>query len=192
MGAVPSGRSVSERPPRSVKVNISLLTMSLPSPTPRTNRSVVSKLGVSMRWNPNRPATTLAAASNAPQYGWSAGRRSCVPRGRWAMGAMASKLSEWFERFGRRRLARHLRLGGRGVAANHPVAARPLGDVERLVGGLHQGLAAFAVPRKDGDSQTQRKIGDRFAVEQHGLAGHGSPDPFGDRDRRPAVRAPQN
>jgi hypothetical protein len=48
-GAVPSGRNVSDRPPASVNVNISLLTMSVASPTPRANSSVASNAGVSMR-----------------------------------------------------------------------------------------------------------------------------------------------
>ena len=48
-GAVPSGRSVSERPPASSKVNISLRTMSVDSPTPRANSSVASNTGVSIR-----------------------------------------------------------------------------------------------------------------------------------------------
>ena len=47
MPAVPSGRSVSERPPLSSKVNISFWTMSVDSPTPRANSSVSSKTGVS-------------------------------------------------------------------------------------------------------------------------------------------------
>ena len=47
MPAVPSGRSVSERPALSSKVNISFWTMSVDSPTPRANSSVSSKIGVS-------------------------------------------------------------------------------------------------------------------------------------------------
>jgi hypothetical protein len=46
-GAVPSGRSVSERPPRSTKVYISLDTTSLDSPEVRVNSSVCSNVGVS-------------------------------------------------------------------------------------------------------------------------------------------------
>ena len=46
MGAVPSGRSVSERSPLSVKVYISLRTMSVASPTPRSNNPVSSNSGV--------------------------------------------------------------------------------------------------------------------------------------------------
>jgi hypothetical protein len=48
-GAVPSGRSVIERPPPSSKVYISFCTMSVDAPTPRLNSSVDSKVGVSMR-----------------------------------------------------------------------------------------------------------------------------------------------
>ena len=43
--AVPSGRSVTERSPRSAKVYISLLTTSVDSPTPRANSAVSSKIG---------------------------------------------------------------------------------------------------------------------------------------------------
>ena len=45
--AVSSGRSVSERPPRSSKVYISLVTTSVDSPTPREKTAVSSKTGVS-------------------------------------------------------------------------------------------------------------------------------------------------
>ena len=48
-GAVPSGRRVIDRPPPSSNVYISLRTMSVASPTPRANRSVVSNTGVSIR-----------------------------------------------------------------------------------------------------------------------------------------------
>jgi len=89
-------------------------------------------------------------------------------------------------------LARQFCLYDRGIAANHPVATSPLGDIEGLVSSLHQGFAAIAIPRKDGNSQAQREIRDRFAVQQHGLAGHGSADPLGDRHRRPTVGAAQD
>ena len=46
--AVPSGRSVSERPALSSNVNISFWTMSVDSPTPRANSSVSSNTGVSI------------------------------------------------------------------------------------------------------------------------------------------------
>src|SRR5699024_5109613 len=46
--AVPSGRSVTERSPRSAKVYISLLTTSVDSPTPRANSAVSSNTGSSM------------------------------------------------------------------------------------------------------------------------------------------------
>jgi hypothetical protein len=46
IGAVPSGRSVSERPPRSSNVYISFWTMSLPAPAVRRKSSVSSKPGV--------------------------------------------------------------------------------------------------------------------------------------------------
>ena len=44
--AVPSGRSVSERPFLSANVYISFATMSVVSPTPRWNSSVASNSGV--------------------------------------------------------------------------------------------------------------------------------------------------
>ena len=44
-GAVPSGRSVCDRPPASSKVYISFWTMSVDSPTPRANSSVASNVG---------------------------------------------------------------------------------------------------------------------------------------------------
>ena len=49
IGAVPSGRSVSESPPPSSNVYISFCTTSVDSPTPRANSSVASNVGVSMR-----------------------------------------------------------------------------------------------------------------------------------------------
>ena len=48
-GAVPSGRRVMLRPPRSSNVYISLRTMSVDSPTPAVNSRVSSNVGVSMR-----------------------------------------------------------------------------------------------------------------------------------------------
>ncbi len=49
MGAVASGRSVSERPPRSLNVYISFCTTSEPSPDVRAKSSVSSKTGVTIR-----------------------------------------------------------------------------------------------------------------------------------------------
>ncbi len=46
MGAVPSGRRASCRPPRSVNSYISLPTTSLPSPIPRRKTATSSKIGV--------------------------------------------------------------------------------------------------------------------------------------------------
>jgi hypothetical protein len=48
MPAVYSGLSVSDSPPRSVKVYISLETTSVVSPMPRANSSVNSKMGVAI------------------------------------------------------------------------------------------------------------------------------------------------
>ena len=49
IGAVTSGRSVSDRPPPSSNVYISFWTMSVDSPTVRLKSSVASKAGVSIR-----------------------------------------------------------------------------------------------------------------------------------------------
>ena len=49
IGAVPSGRRVSPRPPWSVELNISFCTMSVDPPTPRANSSLSSNAGVSIR-----------------------------------------------------------------------------------------------------------------------------------------------
>ena len=51
-GAVASGRSVSERSPRSVNVYISFWTMSEPAPDVRAKSSVSSKSGVVIRRYP--------------------------------------------------------------------------------------------------------------------------------------------
>ena len=48
--AVFSGRSVSEVSSRSSKVYISLVTMSVSSPTPRANSCVSSRMGVRISW----------------------------------------------------------------------------------------------------------------------------------------------
>ena len=54
--AVPSGRSVTDRSPRSRNVYISLLTTSVDSPTPRAYRPVSSNTGSSMWPYPARSA----------------------------------------------------------------------------------------------------------------------------------------
>jgi hypothetical protein len=50
MGAVPSGRSVSDRSPRSSNVYISFWTTSEPPPEVRRKSSVSSKTGVEIGW----------------------------------------------------------------------------------------------------------------------------------------------
>ena len=57
--AVPSGRSVTLRPPRSEKVYISFSTMSVVSPTPREKSSVCSKRG---RCTSEQPKSAIASA----------------------------------------------------------------------------------------------------------------------------------
>jgi hypothetical protein len=57
--AVPSGRRVTDRPPRSAKVYISLDTTSVDSPTPRANSAVSSNTGSSIG-----PYPALSAAVN--------------------------------------------------------------------------------------------------------------------------------
>ena len=56
--AVPSGLSVMERSPLSLKVYISFCTMSVVSPTPRRNSSVCSNTGVRTS---RKPASAAAA-----------------------------------------------------------------------------------------------------------------------------------
>ena len=72
-GAVPSGRSVRLRPPRSSKVYISLRTMSVAVPTPRTNTSVSSNVGVVMRPKPLAAIRSAAARSMSARTRDSAG-----------------------------------------------------------------------------------------------------------------------
>ena len=70
--AVPSGRNVTDRSPRSAKVYISLATTSVDSPTPRANRAVSSKTGSSMSAYPARRAALSSpsrTATNAAESG---------------------------------------------------------------------------------------------------------------------------
>src|SRR3954454_13647831 len=89
-GAVPSGRSVSERPPWSSKLNICFWTMSVESPAVRLKTSVASKVGVSIGSYP-------AASSNSrPTWITSARRRaapalkSSVPGGACSLATLAA------------------------------------------------------------------------------------------------------
>ena len=59
IGAVPSGRSVSERSERSEKVYISFCTTSEPAPDVRANSAVSSNTGVTIRRYPYKPAEPL-------------------------------------------------------------------------------------------------------------------------------------
>jgi hypothetical protein len=69
------------RPPLSRKVYISFSTMSVVSPTPRTNNSVASNIGVRISPYPNRPAISRAFASSSFHAADSGGKTSLVPRG---------------------------------------------------------------------------------------------------------------
>ena len=60
--AVPSGRSVTLRPPLSENVYISLDTTSVDSPTPRANNAVSSKIGSSTCPYPARRAAVVMAS----------------------------------------------------------------------------------------------------------------------------------
>jgi hypothetical protein len=75
-GAVPSGRSVNERPERSSNVYISLPTMSVASPTVRTNSSESSKTGVSIWPKPAPSASARASVTISPRRAASSGSRS--------------------------------------------------------------------------------------------------------------------
>ena len=61
--AVPSGFKVMERSPLSLKVYISLFTMSVVSPTPRRNSSVCSNTGVRISLMLYSRATSRAVSS---------------------------------------------------------------------------------------------------------------------------------
>ena len=72
--AVPSGRSVTERSPRSAKVYISLLTTSVDSPTPRANNAVSSKIGNSISPYPARRAAASKPSRTATKAAESGGK----------------------------------------------------------------------------------------------------------------------
>jgi len=71
-----SGRSVRERSPPSSNVYISFETMSVDAPTPRANRSVCSKIGVSMRRKPEASNTRVATLSTTARAAAWPGRMS--------------------------------------------------------------------------------------------------------------------
>ena len=79
--AVPSGRSVIERPPLSSKVYISFWTMSVVSPTPRRKSSVCSKAGKRISEKPKSAAQPRRTLSRYSQSWLAAGRTSLVPLG---------------------------------------------------------------------------------------------------------------
>src|SRR3954462_15214898 len=84
MGAVPSGRSVSERSPRSANVYISLCTTSEASPDVRSNSEVSSNPGVETRDQPYCVHCSSIVRITR-HHRWSRGRTSCVPRGAWSL-----------------------------------------------------------------------------------------------------------
>ena len=88
--AVPSGRSVIERPPLSRKVYISLLTTSVVSPTPRSKSSVCSKVGTRISVNPNRSQTLKIVFSTCCQRAISSGRMSFVPLGAFVISSIVA------------------------------------------------------------------------------------------------------
>src|SRR6266545_1300321 len=98
-GAVPSGRRVSWRPPRSVNVYISLVTMSLDWPEVRLNSSVRSNTGVSTYRKPYLLAKAAARSYSARIRSPAGGRRSWVPLGGFSSMGGSGQLAE--ERIGR-------------------------------------------------------------------------------------------
>src|SRR5512143_592039 len=78
--AVFSGRSVTRSPERVSNVYISLPTMSVASPTPRSNSSVFSKRGVRISEKHALAITRRAASSIRCQRSISGATRSRVPR----------------------------------------------------------------------------------------------------------------
>src|SRR5262245_56313115 len=78
-GAFPSGRNVNDFSSRSSKVYISLETISVSSPTPRANSSVLSKIGVRTSAKPYRSKISRAVFSTRVQSADSGGRISRVP-----------------------------------------------------------------------------------------------------------------
>ena len=79
--AVPSGLSVMLRLPLSLKVYISLLTISVVSPTPRRKTSVCSNVGVLISLTLNFAATSRAVFSTNCHLYDSCGKTSLVPFG---------------------------------------------------------------------------------------------------------------
>ncbi len=77
--AVPSGLSVIRLPPMSVKVYISLPTISESSPIDRSKRRVSSNTGVRISEYPKSPVHFLTVISIACQRSISPGRVSIVP-----------------------------------------------------------------------------------------------------------------
>src|SRR3954447_11121910 len=108
-GAVPSGRSVSERPPWSSKANISFWTLSVVSPTPRANSSAASKAGVSTYPYPARANRSSQVCSRARRGPASSGRTSNVPRGAVIFAATCLAPAQ----LGEERIGRALRAEGR-------------------------------------------------------------------------------
>ena len=80
--AVPSGRRVTDRPPRSAKVYISLETTSVDSPTPRANSAVSSNSGSSIGEYPARSAARIRVSRTAVKDGTPAGSSPGHP---WAL-----------------------------------------------------------------------------------------------------------
>ena len=83
MPAVNSGRSVSESPPRSSNVYISLDTTSVVSPSERANTAVASNTGISILAKPYSRRTRSNASTTRPKRAASSPNRSWVPRVAW-------------------------------------------------------------------------------------------------------------
>ena len=86
--AVPSGRSVIERPPLSVNVYICFSTTSVVSPTERSNSSVCSNTGVRISEKPLSSASPAITSSTSAHFSDSPGMMSLVPFGAFVISSI--------------------------------------------------------------------------------------------------------
>ena len=142
-GAVPSGRSVSERSLRSWNVYISLETTSEVSPAVRANRLVSSKSGVTIWRKPARSNASIAVSTTCWRSATRGGSQSSVPRGR----SMCSLIGERREKRVRRPLTRDRRIGP--VAGEHRRLGREGLDEHAQRAIEHRGIGALDVGASD-------------------------------------------
>jgi len=86
--AVPSGRSVMERPPLSSNVYICFSTTSVVSPTERRKSSVCSNTGVRISEKPFSSASSVITASTSDHFSDSPGMISTVPLGAFVINSI--------------------------------------------------------------------------------------------------------